>query len=663
MRQRAAGLALAWGVLLVACTATRPDPRGSIEPRFVAVHNALAALGLAQVGPIQQGVLGPAGESQVRVSLPAGCVTVVAFGSDGLRDVDATLLDPHGAPVAHDTTGQAQAVMHTCLETPDTYVVALKAAAGAGPWVLATWAGAAATAAGAVTDTGPPPARGTCDAPLPLSVGTVTGSTAHGDFENTGSCGPSDSRELVYELDVHERERVTLSVEAKFDTVLYVRKDTCGDPATEVDCNDDAPDRNHSRVEHVLDPGKYFVFVDGYGHESGAFKLTVSVAKVLALADECQGAPRLTTGPAQAGTTDGAADDAEASCGSQARGAEVAWQMDLGVRSRVRLVEHSDDMAPVVHVRHACADERSEVACADTGAAPGDATITGLFSAGSYAVFADGRDPGSAGAYTLAFETAPPSGTGVGGDSCSDAMGLGSTAVGKIAGDTFAARDDFTGTCGGAGAPDVAYRLDVARRSRLTASLEAEEGSHVIAVTRRCGDKAAEVECGRSVDQVLAPGGYFVVVDGVTPESFGRFTLQWSLRDLTGQAAACASAVSLVEGRVLDATTAGGGDRFAPSCGSSDGVSGPDRAFELVLASRRTVRLEVNPAFDAAVSLRRSCSDQPGAPNAEIACETSSEGNRRVVIERTLDAGSYWLVVDGQTATDQGSFTVGYRTR
>ncbi|MGH7434191.1 MAG: hypothetical protein ACRENE_00785, partial [Polyangiaceae bacterium] len=506
--------------------------------------------------------------------------------------------------------------------------------------------------------------RGTCDSPLPLAVGVVTGTTARGDFENTGSCGPSDSRELVYEIDVHDRQRFTFGVEAKFDTVLYLRKDACADPTAEIDCNDDAPDRTHSRVEHVLDPGKYFVFVDGYGHESGAFKLTVSATPVLALSDVCQRAPWLALGPPQGGSTGQSANEAEASCGNGARGAESAWQMELPSRSRVRLVEHSDDMAPVLHVRHACADPRSEIACGESGVAPGDAAVTGLFAGGRYAVFADGRDPGSTGSFLLSYETAPAGGSGVAGEGCGDAVALnGSVSASKVMGDTFAARDDVAGTCGGAGAADVVYRLDVARRSRLTASLEAEESSHVLFVTRRCGDPSAEVACGRSVDEILAPGTYFLAVDGENAESFGRFTLAWAMHDLTGQSAACASAATLGEGRSIEATTAGAADRFTPSCTSSDTPSGPDRAFKLVLPARRTVHIEVNAGFDAAVSLRRTCGDAPGAASPELACETGTDANRRVVIERTLDAGTYWVVVDGQSVTDQGPFSVVYRAR
>ena len=41
--------------LLFACASTRDG--GALEPRFVAIHNALTAMGLAQVGAIQQGSL------------------------------------------------------------------------------------------------------------------------------------------------------------------------------------------------------------------------------------------------------------------------------------------------------------------------------------------------------------------------------------------------------------------------------------------------------------------------------------------------------------------------------------------------------------------------------------------------------------------------------
>ncbi len=630
------------------------------------MHNALAAMGLAQVGPIQQGSLAEGQAARITLQLPAGCVTVAAVGSDGMRDVDAALLDPRGSSLAHDTTSEPQAVLRACLDSADAYVLVVKAASGAGSWVAAAWAGGLPTS-GAPSSSAALEPNGTCEAPIPLEAGAVSGATTRGEHENAGSCSPSDSRELVYQLEVPRRQRVTIEVEARFDSVLYVRKEDCGDANAEVDCNDDGPDRTHSRIERVLDPGAYFVFVDGYGQESGTFKMSVAMTDVLALAEMCRKAPSLPAGALQTATTVGMADDAQATCGNGAQGADTAWRAEIASRSRVRIVEHSEEMAPIVHVRRACADEQSEVACGESGGAAGDAAVTGVLDAGSFTVLADARERDSAGRYTLLLETAPLAGSGVRGDGCGDAAPLGAGpagTAGSLPGDTFAARDDVAGSCGGAGAPDVIYRFEVPRRSRFVASLDGEEAPHVLVVWRRCAERSAEVSCGRAVDEILAPGTYYVAVDGAAADSFGRFTLGWALRDLTGQGAACTAAPTLVDGRTLGATSLGAADKFVTSCGAADASqSGPDRVFKILLASRATVRVEVTATnFDAAVALRKACADGTGSiGEVELGCESDADAAHRTSLERSLEAGTYWVVVDGQSPNDRGPFTVEYK--
>jgi hypothetical protein len=495
-------------------------------------------------------------------------------------------------------------------------------------------------------------------------AGTVSGSTTRGESANAGSCDKSDAREIVYVLEVPQRQRVTLDVEARYDSVLYVRKDDCSDESAEVECNDDAPNggRTRSRIERVLEPGKYFVFVDGYNQEQGSYKLTVTTSDVVALSDACRRAPLLATGAPVSASTGGFADDAQASCGGGAPGADAPWWFELPVRSRVRVLEHSDDVSPVVHLRRACRDEQSETACGEAQPGVRDAVVTGLMDPGAYTVFADARERDSSGAYTLSLETAPPEGSGVAGDGCGDAVPLPGAAGSMVSGDTFAARDDVAGTCGGAGAADVVYRVDVPRRSRLRASLQSEEGAHVLVASRRCGDPAQEVACGRSLDEVVAPGTYFVGVDGWQPDALGRFVLSWSLQDLAAQAAACASAPTLVERRTTSATTAGSGDRFAVSCSGRDvAAGGADRVFRFTVASRARAHVTVTAAtFDAAVALRRQCADDTASASAELACSASADRSRRTTIDRVLEPGTYWVVVDGQTPGDQGAFSVDY---
>jgi len=652
---------------LAACTSARGTGGTAFDPRFVAVHNTLAAMGLVQVGLIHEGLLAEAREAKVSLDLPAGCVTVLAIGGEGVHDIDATLLDPRGSPIAHDTTNEPQAVLRSCLDAADTYALVVRVSSGAGPWVVATWVGAATGGAPMSPAAGSPAvseAKGTCEAPIPLVPGTVSGSTRHGEHENAGSCSPSDSRELVYELNVTQRQRIAIEVEAHFDSVLYIRKDDCNDANAEVDCNDDSPDRTRSRIERVLDPGRYYVFVDGYGDESGPFKMTVTSTDVLALVDVCRRASVLASGASQTSSTEGMADNTRATCGGGAEGADAAWRVDLPSRSRVRLTEHSDDLAPVLHVRRACVDEQSEIACAESGSVAGDAAITGIWDAGAYSVFADGRDRDSTGRYTMLLETSTPAGSGTRGDGCGDAAPLGGGVTGSVAGDTFDARDDVAGTCGGKGSPDVVYRMDVARRSRLVAALEDEEAPHLIVLSRRCGERSAEAACGRTIDTVLTPGTYSIAVDGTSQDAFGRFTLKWVLRDLTGQLAACGKAPTLTSGRTVDGTTIGAGDRFTPSCTATDtGASGPDRVFKFVLNAPAEVRLVlVAPGFDGVVALRRACGEGSGGPSLpDLGCEAETDGSHRVVFERGLEAGTYWVVVDGRSASDQGPFTIEYR--
>src|SRR5262249_4104590 len=113
-------------LLTVACASSRGVEGGTLGPRFVAVHNTLAAMGLAQIGPLREGTLAEGREVRVPLDLPAGCSTVVAMGGDGVRDIDATLLDASGRPVAHDTTNAPEAILRTCALAAEGHVLTLK---------------------------------------------------------------------------------------------------------------------------------------------------------------------------------------------------------------------------------------------------------------------------------------------------------------------------------------------------------------------------------------------------------------------------------------------------------------------------------------------------------------------------------------------------------
>ena len=342
-------------------------------------------------------------------------------------------------------------------------------------------------------------------------------------------------RLAVYKLDVAGRKRVTLAVEtgSKFDSVLYVRKGDCSDTDAEVACNDDAApvdggpvDRRHSRVAEVLDPGTYYVFVDGFNGSTGSFKLHVELEDVPPLAELCADAPLLADATPVNGTTEGAFDEATASCGEGAHGPDSVYALALRQRSRVRVTEHSDDSRRSSTSARAAMTRRARSG-APTRGRPTTRPPSSASSSRAIPIFADSSQREATGKFTLSAETSTENGSGTRGERCADAIPL-SASEHEVTGDTFAARDDVSSQCGGTGAPDVVYRVDIPQRTRLTARLTRGEEAHVLILLRGCTGAKAELECGKSIERVLAPGSYFLAVDGDSPVGFGAFAFEWA---------------------------------------------------------------------------------------------------------------------------------------
>ena len=648
---RTASLAI---VLTATCSPSRStDPAA----RFFAVHNVMHAMGLYQAGPVNQGSLAEGQDVKLSLTLPATCVAVVAVGGTGVDDLGLQLVDPDGKVVAEETARDVQAVLRSCLDRPGGYTVRLRMARGAGEYLVSSWTG------------GEPPSDkngadlasgGTCAAPTVIAPGHVyTGSTEEGTDDAEGSCaGSAGGRERVYRLDLPTRQRVVIELSAEFDTILYVRHGDCVDDAAEVKCNDDAGPKR-SRIDAVLDAGTYFVFVDGYGDEAGSYRLQVIARDAPTLADVCRGARPLAASSRVVGALSDGFDNVNATCGREAKGIDAPFRFDLASRSRVRFLQKSGDFRPVIHVRRVCEDAATEVGCADSGFHDDEAAWAGLLEAGAYWVFADSADEGIPGGFTLSAETAaegttrplgsPP------GDGCGDAVQL-TGMSGRVEGDTFAAKDDVPISCAAGGGADVVYRLDLARRSRLTARLVGDESSHALAFERTCGERTTEVACGLLVDRVVDPGAYFLVVDGARPESLGRFALAYRVRDMVDVEAACARVPLLAFQRKEAGTTAGTADKFSTACGVRSLAQGSaDRVYRFSVARRMGVRLTLETqGFRGVLSLRRVCSEDA----SELKCAEASDDVSTVSLMTVLDPGTYYAVVDGAGPKAEGPFTL-----
>jgi len=672
-----AGAAAVVAASVAACLATGSAGASELEARYATVHNALTAIGMSETGALHAVRLADGQETRIALELPEGCTTIVAVGGSTITDLDAALLDAIGNRVARGTTHTSEATIRACTRAAGDYALRLTASHGAGRLLVSTWSGGTPLDAPGATgrDTAAERGLGTCEGPLPLTEGDFAGTTAHGEAQNESKgCQKTSAAELVYKLDVTGRKRVTLAVETggRFDSVLYVRKGDCSDTDAEVACNDDAPppeggppDRRHSRIEQVLDQGTYYVFVDGFNGSGGGFKLHVGLEDVPPLAELCQSAPLLADATPVNGTTEGAFDEASASCGEGAHGPDSVYALALRQRSRVRITEHSDDFAPVVHLRSRCEDQTSSVGCADTGEADHEAAFVGILDAGRYAVFADSSQREASGKFTLTAETSPESGAGTRGERCADAIPL-STTEHEVTGDTFAARDDVAGQCGGTGSADVVYRVDIPQRTRFTARLTRGEDAHVLILLRGCGGGKAELECGKAVEHVLAPGSYFLAVDGDSPVGFGAFTFDWSAHDTHAQEAACRTPPPVHEGETVTGTTlAGAVDRFSPTCVSADpadsGRGAPDVVYKLAVATRHRVRLHLrSPGWDSVLSLRRACveGDSAAVTASEVDCHADTSNASDIELDSMLSSGTYFVIVDGRTPSSAGAFTL-----
>ena len=119
-----------------------------------------------------------------------------------------------------------------------------------------------------------------CGDPI-LIEGVVASNSDSYTQDATGSCGGS-GKDVVYYFVLPAAGTVSFSTCTSitaFDTLLYIR-DKCNNGSTEVGCSDDVPgcmfDSNLSTVEVTLDAGIYYLFLDGWGTESGAYRIETS---------------------------------------------------------------------------------------------------------------------------------------------------------------------------------------------------------------------------------------------------------------------------------------------------------------------------------------------------------------------------------------------------
>jgi hypothetical protein len=459
----------------------------------------------------------------------------------------------------------------------------------------------------------------------------------------------------VYQFEVPQRSLVRAVMNSSYDGALYFQS-ICGDARSELGCNDDAPTTSRSEISTTLEAGLYYLIVDGYGAAMGPYEVELSMMAMRSVGEVCRDATPLPPGVTVAGSTSAEANYFQATCAGGAASPDRVYTLDVSQRSRVRLVMQST-YDGAVYLRSSCADPTTEIACNDDYQDTRHSLATATIDPGHYFVFADGFSDHASGDYSLTADVVPASGSGGAGDTCASAA---SWAPGTdLTADTFTMSDDATGSCGGGGAPDAIYRVNLTSRSRIRASFTSAQFPPVLYLQSTCGDRSTELFCldGRSgttrIDQTLAAGTYYLVVDGADQNAFGAASVTVQVDDLGALDASCRSAPLIRPGHQITGTTVGSTDRFQATC--AGGAQSPDLIYRLQLRRRSTVRItSEQDNWDGAIYVRGDCTDQ----STELGCNDDAGDNRHSMLETELDPGTYYVFMDGFASGNQGSFTL-----
>lgn len=176
------------------------------------------------------------------------------------------------------------------------------------------------------------PENNQCEDALPISCGdVVSGSTEGASSESLPFCGTSLSSApgVWYELmgTGGQIEVTTCNAGTNYDTKLGVFSGSCGSlSCVGGDDDDSCPFSSlRSRVVFSSSAGEtYYIYVTGFGSNSGDFELSVTCASAVPN-DDCSDAIGVSCGDTVSGSTEGASPESVGFCGTSLTSAGGVW--------------------------------------------------------------------------------------------------------------------------------------------------------------------------------------------------------------------------------------------------------------------------------------------------------------------------------------------------
>ncbi len=216
-------------------------------------------------------------------------------------------------------------------------------------------------------------------------------------------------------------------------------------------------------------------------------------------------------------------DLAPAGCGG-AGGGDVVFAATITERTTLHAAVAAPFATRLYILDNPCVDQ-TVLACGTTAA------TTLELDPGTYYVVVDSDSAGLAGDFALTVELeASPMPVN---DSCDDVATIAAgPAMVQVSGTTKWGLDQYSGTCGGDGAADVVYSFEATDvNDDLTVTIDAPFPSVMVLRAQECA-AGFQLSCSTNATLTipgLAPGTYYLHVDGVSAADEGAFTLDVTL--------------------------------------------------------------------------------------------------------------------------------------
>ncbi len=520
-------------------------------------------------------------------------------------------------------------------------------------------------------------------------------------------------RQEIYALPVTVDSRATVVVIPQGGQVyptLEIRK-TCDAPGTDASACDGAANGSYAvalSVQLAQQANPYYLVVDSNGtNRAGPYKMYVTLeASSGEAARTCASpAPTVTLGATAkatlAGTLPAFGGTETGSCGSMV-GGEVAYPITLdlapGAKTSLSLMLYGNGgtqststftgYTPSFYLRRGACNGAAaqELGCTyqtSNTVATAAATFTDL-EAGDYWLFLDAHTQiASRRRAFMLFLSTDASVTSAENSLCGgatdielDALGAGSItessglkySTHKMAG---------VGTCATAPGPERIYKVEVPAGHTLSVKATVTAGSSftpVVYVRSSCESAAAadQVACVASGDSWSTPflsaetRTYYVVVDAKESGASGGYKLDVRTAPSTAFAANDSCQSPFPSSAVINlyaangATVAGSlndaSDNMSASCG---GAGAPDKVYRFTLYDPARVRISAyGSGFRPTIYVKSPC-DERGSEVSRGACAKGVDGYPSATLDLSyLNAGDYFLWVDGESASSAGFFWV-----